>query len=87
MGWLGAGTAPKSPSRDSDCRIMVLDLSSNCLSGETPTEVVNFEELRHLLFFSSNLRGQIPTEVGQLANLSNEMLLSSSSLNDQIPAD
>ncbi|CAH9133045.1 unnamed protein product [Cuscuta epithymum] len=46
-----------------------IDISSNMLNGEIPTEITSLVELGSLNLSRNNLRGHIPFRIGNLANL------------------
>ncbi|CAH9052196.1 unnamed protein product [Cuscuta epithymum] len=61
-----------------------IDLSSNMLSGEIPTEITSLVELVSLNLSRNNLTGQIPPRIGNLAQL-NSLDLSTNHLSGSIP--
>ncbi|CAH9129706.1 unnamed protein product [Cuscuta epithymum] len=61
-----------------------IDLSSNMLSGEIPTEITSLFELVSLNLSRNNLTGQIPLRIGNLAKL-DVLDLSSNYLSGSIP--
>ncbi|CAH9129702.1 unnamed protein product [Cuscuta epithymum] len=61
-----------------------IDLSSNMLSGEIPTEITLLVGLASLNLSRNNLKGQIPSRIGNLAQL-NTLDLSSNHLSGSIP--
>ncbi|CAH9129711.1 unnamed protein product [Cuscuta epithymum] len=61
-----------------------IDLSSNMLSGEIPTEITSLVELVSLNLSRNNLTGQIPLSIGNLAKL-DALDLSSNHLSGSIP--
>ncbi|THG11015.1 MDIS1-interacting receptor like kinase 2-like [Camellia sinensis] len=50
-------------------QLVVLDLSSNQLSGEIPVQLGNLTELSYLSLNANKLFGQIPSQIGALSNL------------------
>ena len=60
--WYGVTT-------DADGRVMELDLNSNRLEGEIPTELGNLTNLIELNLSGNGLSGPIPPELGNLTNL------------------
>ncbi|CAH9052188.1 unnamed protein product [Cuscuta epithymum] len=78
--WKGAVFEFGSRLRD----VKSIDLSSNMLSGEIPTEITLLVALVSLNLSHNNLRGQIPPRIGNLSQL--EFLdLSSNHLSGSIP--
>ncbi len=73
-------------SIDGDGRVSRLDLHSNQLVGEIPTEVADLSGLRLLHLRSNELVGEIPEELGSLANLE-RLVLSSNQLTGAIPSE
>ncbi|CAL5416702.1 unnamed protein product [Camellia sinensis] len=50
-------------------QLVVLDLSSNQLSGEIPVQLENLTESSYLSLNANKLSGQIPSQIGALSNL------------------
>lgn len=70
---------------NSDGRVTGLDLRSNGLSGELPTELGDLVELKSLMLGQNPISGQIPRSVGQLRNL--EVLrIGQADLSGEIPS-
>ncbi|CAH9133048.1 unnamed protein product [Cuscuta epithymum] len=61
-----------------------IDLSSNVLTGEIPSEITSLVGLRSLNLSQNNLSGQIPLRIGNLANLE-ALDLSNNHLSGSIP--
>lgn len=71
---------------DADGRVIALDLSSNRLEGELPSELGDLRNLEELTIRKNLLRGEIPPELGRLSNL--EVLdLFSNELSGEIPSE
>ncbi len=71
---------------DADGRVIALELSSNLLEGELPSELGDLGSLKELTIRKNLLRGEIPPELGGLSNL--EVLdLYSNELSGEIPAE
>ncbi|CAH9052158.1 unnamed protein product [Cuscuta epithymum] len=64
--------------------VQSIDLSSNMLSGDIPTEITSLIGLASLNLSRNNLKGQIPSRIGNLAHL-NTLDLSSNHLSGSIP--
>ena len=64
----------------------ILDLSSNELSGQIPSELASLSRLSELDLSSNELSGQIPSELASLSRL-NILDLSSNELSGQIPSE
>ena len=54
---------------DADGRVIALDLRSNRLEGELPSELGDLSNLRELIIRKNSLGGEIPPELGDLSNL------------------
>ncbi|CAH9052200.1 unnamed protein product [Cuscuta epithymum] len=78
--WKGAVFEFGSRLRD----VKSIDLSSNMLSGEIPTEITSLVALVSLNLSRNNLQGHIPLRIGNLAQL-NFLDLSSNHLSGSIP--
>ncbi|GJR37797.1 LRR receptor-like serine/threonine-protein kinase FLS2 [Tanacetum coccineum] len=64
--------------------LYLVDLSSNNISGEIPSELVNLIELRNLNLSGNCLEGKIPDKIGHLKNLES-LDLSKNQLSRNIP--
>ncbi|KAL0310082.1 UNVERIFIED_CONTAM: Leucine-rich repeat receptor-like protein kinase PXC2 [Sesamum radiatum] len=64
----------------------VLDLSSNALTGEVPSEIGNFSRLQALNISRNSLAGSIPASVGEL-NTTSVLDMSHNQLSGSIPAE
>ena len=72
--------------RDADGRVIALDLRSNRLEGELPSELGDLGNLKELIFRKNTLGGEIPPELGGLSNL--EVIdLYANELSGKIPAE
>ena len=67
-------------------RVTGLDLHSNELSGEIPTELGSLYKLESLALQLNELTGVIPTELGSLTNLS-RLILHTNELTGEIPKE
>ena len=77
--WYGVAT-------NNDGRVTTLDLYSNELSGEIPSELGSLSNLVTLVLFDNGLSGEIPAELGSLSNL-RILELNSNELSGEIPAE
>ena len=64
-----------------------IDLSSDGLKGEIPSEIGNLKKLTHLALNSNFLSGSIPQEIGNLENLIFLDLSFNHQLGDEIPRE
>ncbi|CAH9101376.1 unnamed protein product [Cuscuta europaea] len=78
--WKGKVTEFRSTLR----LVKSIDLSSNMLNGEVPTEISSLVGLVSLNLSRNNLMGQIPLRIGNLANL-DSLDLSNNHLSGSIP--
>lgn len=71
--WLGAaGTECTWYGIDCDetqSNVTEIGLDANQLTGTLPPSIRNFTKLRYLLVSSNNLRGPLPSQIGELADL------------------
>ena len=67
-------------------RITELDLSSNGLEGELPSELGQMTEMKSLNFYGNKLSGVIPSSVGQMTDL-RRMYLNANQLSGSIPSE
>lgn len=71
---------------DADGRVIALDLRSNRLEGELPSELGDLGNLKELIIRKNSLGGEIPPELGGLSNL--EVLDAyANELSGEIPAE
>ena len=54
---------------DAEGRVTGIDLTSNSLKGEIPSEIGDLSRLKQLELESNELTGRIPSEIGRLRNL------------------
>ena len=65
--------------------VIGLDLRSNGLKGEIPSELGNFESMSRVWLGGNQLSGEIPSELGKLDNLTH-LQLSANQLSGEIPS-
>eukprot|EP00980_Cylindrotheca_fusiformis_P011331 scaffold2619_cov129-Cylindrotheca_fusiformis.AAC.9 len=70
---------------DEGKKVIEIDLSRNGLNGKLATELGNLKGLQHCLFNENDLRGTIPSELGQTALTT--LQLSENDLGGEIPSE
>ncbi|XP_073361245.1 probable LRR receptor-like serine/threonine-protein kinase At1g74360 [Aegilops tauschii subsp. strangulata] len=79
-GSIPSSTFPKG------CKLQVVDISSNQLSGNFPNSIANCSNLRSLSLWNNSFGGSIPPGIGSIAGLE-ELVLSSNQFHHKIPLE